>query len=66
MNMFQRVLLVDPSTGFYKTKKYGFDRYFGPVEPRSGFLAGFSWITAFLRQLLGVSVCEGSDTFKPI
>jgi glyceraldehyde-3-phosphate dehydrogenase (ferredoxin) len=32
MNMFQRVLLVDPSTGFYKTKKYGFDRYFGPVD----------------------------------
>ena len=23
MNMFQRVLMVDPSTGFYKTKKYG-------------------------------------------
>ncbi len=32
MNMFQRVLLVDPSTGFYKTKKYSFDRYFGPVD----------------------------------
>ena len=32
MNMFQRVLLVDPSTGFYKTQKYGFDRYFGPVD----------------------------------
>src|SRR5664279_1263436 len=30
--MFQRVLLVDPATGFYKTKKYGFDRYFGPVD----------------------------------
>ncbi len=32
MNMFQRVLLVDPATGFYKTKKYGFERYFGPVD----------------------------------
>ena len=30
--MYQRVLLVDPATGFYKTKKYGFDRYFGPVD----------------------------------
>ncbi len=32
MNMFQRVLLVDPASGFYKIKKYGFDRYFGPVD----------------------------------
>src|SRR5512138_909470 len=32
MNMFQRVLLVDPATGFYKMRKYGFDRYFGPVD----------------------------------
>lgn len=32
MDMFQRVLLVDPATGFYKIKKYGFDRYFGPVD----------------------------------
>lgn len=30
--MYQRVLLVDPATGFYKTKKYDFDRYFGPVD----------------------------------
>ncbi|WP_221249862.1 aldehyde ferredoxin oxidoreductase C-terminal domain-containing protein [Desulfuromonas versatilis] len=30
--MFQRVLLVDAGSGFYKTKKYGFDRYFGPVD----------------------------------
>ena len=30
--MFQRVLMVDPATGFYKMKKYGFDRYFGPVD----------------------------------
>jgi len=32
MTMFQRVLLVDPATGFYKTSKYAFDRYFGPVD----------------------------------
>lgn len=32
MNPFQRVLMVDASTGFYKIKKYGFDRYFGPVD----------------------------------
>jgi len=32
MDMFQRVLLVDSTTGFYKTKKYSFERYFGPVD----------------------------------
>jgi glyceraldehyde-3-phosphate dehydrogenase (ferredoxin) len=32
MEMYQRVLVVDPSNGFYKTKKYGFERYFGPVD----------------------------------
>lgn len=32
MNMYQRVLLVDPATGFYKMKRYSFDRYFGPVD----------------------------------
>jgi glyceraldehyde-3-phosphate dehydrogenase (ferredoxin) len=32
MNIHQKVLLVDPATGFYRTKKYGFDRYFGPVD----------------------------------
>ncbi len=32
MDMFQRVLLVDPATGFYKIKKYGFERYYGPVD----------------------------------
>ncbi|HJV36596.1 aldehyde ferredoxin oxidoreductase C-terminal domain-containing protein [Geomonas sp.] len=30
--MYQRVLLVDPATGFYKMKRYSFDRYFGPVD----------------------------------
>ncbi|MDO3379146.1 aldehyde ferredoxin oxidoreductase C-terminal domain-containing protein [Geoalkalibacter halelectricus] len=32
MDMFQRTLLVDAASGFYKIKKYGFDRYFGPVD----------------------------------
>lgn len=30
--MHQRVLFVDANTGFYKTKKYSLDRYFGPVD----------------------------------
>ncbi|RNC68279.1 MAG: aldehyde ferredoxin oxidoreductase [Desulfuromonadales bacterium] len=30
--MFQRVLLVDPATGFYRTRKYDFERYYGPVD----------------------------------
>ena len=54
MNMFQRVLLVDPATGFYKTKKYGFDRYFGPVD------LGIH-LTAEYRSLnLGVGIFAGS------
>ncbi|BCA79687.1 aldehyde ferredoxin oxidoreductase N-terminal domain-containing protein [Desulfuromonas sp. AOP6] len=32
MTQFQRVLLVDAASGFYRMKKYGFDRYFGPVD----------------------------------
>ncbi len=32
MDMHQKVLFVDPATGFYRTRKYGFDRYFGPVD----------------------------------
>ncbi|MDW7646380.1 MAG: aldehyde ferredoxin oxidoreductase N-terminal domain-containing protein [Desulfuromonadales bacterium] len=32
MTQFQRVLLVDAASGFYRLKKYGFDRYFGPVD----------------------------------
>lgn len=30
--MHQKVLFVDPATGFYRTGKYGFDRYYGPVD----------------------------------
>lgn len=32
MEMQQRVLFVDPSTGFYRMRRYGFDRYFGPAD----------------------------------
>ena len=54
MEMFQRVLLVDPATGFYKMKKYGFDRYFGPVD------LGLH-LTAEYRTLnIGVGIFAGS------
>ncbi|MEW6721279.1 MAG: aldehyde ferredoxin oxidoreductase N-terminal domain-containing protein [Thermodesulfobacteriota bacterium] len=32
MTVCQRVLLVDPATGFYRIRKYDIDRYFGPVD----------------------------------
>jgi glyceraldehyde-3-phosphate dehydrogenase (ferredoxin) len=32
MEMQQRVLFVDPATGFYRTDRYGFERYYGPVD----------------------------------
>ena len=32
MTIYQRVLLVDPATGFYRTRKYPLERYFGPVD----------------------------------
>jgi len=32
MEMQQRVLFVDPSTGFYRMRRYGFNRYFGPAD----------------------------------
>ncbi|MCM0084316.1 aldehyde ferredoxin oxidoreductase [Geomonas sp. Red32] len=32
MQMHQKVLIVDTGTGFYRTLKYGFDRYYGPVD----------------------------------
>ena len=52
--MFQKVLLVDPATGFYKTKKYPFERYFGPVD------LGIH-LTEELRSLnFGVGVFAGS------
>ncbi|KIH77728.1 glyceraldehyde-3-phosphate ferredoxin oxidoreductase [Geoalkalibacter ferrihydriticus] len=54
MDMFQRVLLVDAASGFYKTKKYGFERYFGPVD------LGIH-LTAEYRSLnFGVGIFAGS------
>ena len=54
MNMFQRVLLVDPATGFYKTKKYGFDRYFGPVD------LGIHLAAEYRSLNFGVGIFAGS------
>ncbi|MCG6893063.1 MAG: aldehyde ferredoxin oxidoreductase [Desulfobacteraceae bacterium] len=54
MGSFQRVLLVDPSTGFYKIKKYGFDRYFGPVD------LGIHLAVEYHSLNFGVGVFAGS------
>ncbi len=54
MNMFQRVLLVDSETGFYKTKKYSFDRYFGPVD------LGIHMTEKYLSLNFGVGIFAGS------
>jgi glyceraldehyde-3-phosphate dehydrogenase (ferredoxin) len=32
MNMVQKVLVIDPRTGFYRLRKYPLDRYAGPVD----------------------------------
>ncbi|AJF05937.1 aldehyde ferredoxin oxidoreductase C-terminal domain-containing protein [Geoalkalibacter subterraneus] len=54
MNMFQRVLMVDASNGFYRMKRYGFDRYFGPVD------LGIH-LTRYYRSLnFGVGIFAGS------
>jgi glyceraldehyde-3-phosphate dehydrogenase (ferredoxin) len=54
MNMFQRVLLVDPASGFYKTKKYSFDRYFGPVD------LGIHLAAEYRSLNFGVGIFAGS------
>lgn len=54
MNMFQRVLLVDAATGFYKTKKYSFDRYYGPVD------LGMHMAETFRSLNFGVGIFAGS------
>ncbi|MBE0596897.1 MAG: aldehyde ferredoxin oxidoreductase [Desulfuromonadales bacterium] len=54
MDMFQRVLLVDAARGFYKTKKYGFDRYFGPVD------LGIHLAEEYQSLNFGVGVFAGS------
>ena len=52
--MYQRVLLVDPATGFYKMKRYGFDRYFGPVD------LGIHLAETYRSLNFGVGVFAGS------
>ncbi len=52
--MYQRVLLVDPATGFYKTRKYGLDRYFGPAD------LGIHMATEFRSLNFGVGIFAGS------
>ncbi len=54
MNMFQRVLLVDTTTGFYRMKKYGFDRYFGPVD------LGMHMVEKYRSLNFGVGAFAGS------
>ena len=54
MDMFQRVLLVDPETGFYKTNRYGFDRYFGPVD------LGMHMAEKYRSLNFGVGIFAGS------
>ena len=52
--MYQRVLLVDPATGFYRMKRYGFDRYFGPVD------LGIHLSETYRSLNFGVGVFAGS------
>ena len=52
--MEQRVLMVDATTGFYKTKRYGFDRYFGPVD------LGIHLTEEYRSLNFGVGVFAGS------
>lgn len=52
--MEQRVLMVDVATGFYKTKRYGFDRYFGPVD------LGIHLTEEYRSLNFGVGVFAGS------
>lgn len=54
MNMFQRVLVVDTATGFYRMKKYGFDRYYGPVD------LGMHMAEKYRSLNFGVGVFAGS------
>ena len=54
MEMHQRVLFVDPSTGFYKMRKYGFDRYFGPAD------LGIHLVEKYRSLNFGVGIFAGS------
>ena len=54
MEIHQKVLFVDPATGFYRTKKYGLDRYFGPVD------LGIHLTEKFQSLNFGVGIFAGS------
>ena len=54
MTVYQRVLLVDPATGFYKTRKYDIDRYYGPVD------LGIHLTTEYHTLNFGVGIFAGS------
>ncbi len=54
MEIHQRVLFVDPSTGFYKIRKYGFDRYFGPAD------LGVHLVEKYRALNFGVGIFAGS------
>ena len=54
MEMQQRVLFVDPATGFYRTDRYGFERYFGPVD------LGIHLTEKFKSLNFGVGIFAGS------
>src|SRR5450631_4376220 len=54
MQLHQRVLFVDPSTGFYKTRKYEFERYFGPAD------LGIHLVETYRSLNFGVGIFAGS------
>jgi glyceraldehyde-3-phosphate dehydrogenase (ferredoxin) len=54
MEMHQRVLFVDPASGFYKMRKYGFDRYFGPAD------LGIHLVEKYRALNFGVGIFAGS------
>lgn len=54
MEMKQRVLFVDPATGFYKIRKYGLDRYFGPAD------LGIHLVEKYRSLNFGVGIFAGS------
>ena len=54
MQIHQRVLFVDPSTGFYRTRKYEFGRYFGPAD------LGIHLVEKYRSLNFGVGIFAGS------
>ncbi|MEI6208887.1 MAG: aldehyde ferredoxin oxidoreductase N-terminal domain-containing protein [Desulfuromonadales bacterium] len=54
MELNQKVLFVDAATGFYRTAKYGFERYFGPVD------LGIHLAVEYRSLNFGVGIFAGS------